>query len=122
MITIVRKRFEADGKLLLPGQVVDSSAWRNERLLVEHRYLQPAGPVLPPSVRLANPEAGEAGVVKPSVQETPAEAKAELAVPTTALTTKPISPATAALHKPAAAIPKALPPKVAKTVALLNKR
>jgi hypothetical protein len=42
MHTVVLKQFEAEGRKLEIGEVVDSSDWRNEQKLINTRYLRPA--------------------------------------------------------------------------------
>jgi len=40
MITVATKHFEAMGRQIEPGMVVDSSTWRNEGLMLEQRRLR----------------------------------------------------------------------------------
>lgn len=42
MLTIVTRTFEASGKQLEIGELVDSSTWRHEAALIEQRRLRPA--------------------------------------------------------------------------------
>jgi hypothetical protein len=39
MLHQVLRKFKADGKDLKAGQIVETSGWKNERLLLEHRFL-----------------------------------------------------------------------------------
>lgn len=41
MLCTVRKVFEAEGRKLQPGEIVDSTSWRLERQLIDQRYLNP---------------------------------------------------------------------------------
>lgn len=41
MLCQVQKSFEAEGKNLRVGEVVDSTAWRWEKKLIDNRYLFP---------------------------------------------------------------------------------
>lgn len=42
MIAVVVKPFEAEGRVLAAGTIVDSSAWRNEGRLINCRWLREA--------------------------------------------------------------------------------
>lgn len=45
MLYQVRKRFSAEGRKLKIGEIVETSHWRNERLLLEHGFLiKPSAP------------------------------------------------------------------------------
>ena len=39
MLHQVRKRFKAEGRLLQPGEIVETSSWKNERLLLMHGFI-----------------------------------------------------------------------------------
>lgn len=42
MITVVMRPFDGPDGRLISGQLIDSSEWRNEHLLLDQRYLRPA--------------------------------------------------------------------------------
>lgn len=39
MLHQVLKKFKTGGRELKPGDIVETSGWKNERLLLEHRYI-----------------------------------------------------------------------------------
>lgn len=39
MLHQVLKRFKAEGKIRQPGDIVETTSWKNERLLLEHRFI-----------------------------------------------------------------------------------
>ena len=39
MLHQVLKKFKADGRVLQPGEIIETSHWKNERLLREHRFI-----------------------------------------------------------------------------------
>ena len=39
MLHQVLKKFKAEGQPRKPGDIVETSSWKNERLLVEHRFI-----------------------------------------------------------------------------------
>lgn len=39
MLHQVLKKFKADGQPRKPGDIVETSSWKNERLLLEHRFI-----------------------------------------------------------------------------------
>lgn len=45
MLHEVLRRFSAEGRALKVGDLVETSGWRNERLLLEHRFIgKPSAP------------------------------------------------------------------------------
>ena len=89
MLCRVIKRFDANGRTLTPGEIVESGGWKWEGLLLEHRYLLPTSPPAQP-------------VLKPTE---PAEKKEPISVP---------APATAKrMGQLARSLPKAAPRRLA---------
>ena len=39
MLHQVLKKFKAEGKIRQPGDMVETTSWKNERLLLEHRFI-----------------------------------------------------------------------------------
>jgi len=45
MLHQVLKKFKAEGRMLERGEIVETSHWKNERLLLEHRFIgKPSAP------------------------------------------------------------------------------
>ena len=93
MLHQVKRKFKAEGKNLTVGEIIETSHWKNERLLLEHRFIgKPSVPqekkaevkagarfVKPPGVASKNvlkkkaepPEPAKAAAVRPSVLSRP---------------------------------------------------
>lgn len=62
MLHQVLRRFQAEGRTLKIGDLVETSHWKNERLLLEHRFI--GRPSAPPQQVVAQAE-----VVKEKVEQ-----------------------------------------------------
>jgi len=78
MLHQVLRRFSAEGKTLKVGDLVETSHWKNERLLLEHRFV--GKPSAPPQQKVAQTEVvkTEQSTEAVSIPEQPAAIAEEL--------------------------------------------
>lgn len=73
MLHQVLRRFSAEGRILKMGDLVETSHWRNERLLLEHRFIgRPSEPPHQVAAQAVVETKAEQSVEAISVSESPA--------------------------------------------------
>lgn len=77
MLHQVLRKFKAEGVVHKPGAIVETSSWKNERLLVEHRFLgKPSVPQKDAATVVAGANVVEASAADTGANSTPEPPKA----------------------------------------------
>jgi len=97
MLHQVLKKFKAEGQERKPGDIVETSSWKNERLLLEHRFI--GVPSVPQKEKATVKVDANVAPVAPEPTEANSKPEPPKATPTKKVTPVKVKPA--ASGKPA---------------------